>query len=66
MNDHHGERRITRPRLVIILAIVAAIAIFVSLQVSGWNGLRPASGSAAAMAAAADRPLDGSTQRRAE
>jgi hypothetical protein len=65
MKDEGTPRvRVLRPRLYVLLAVIAAIAIVVTLRLNGWPGLRPATGSAQAMAEAADRPYDGTTKSR--
>jgi len=53
-----GNTGLAGRKLALIAAVVAIIALALVISQSGWFELRPASGTAAAMAEAADRPVE--------
>jgi hypothetical protein len=52
-----SDRASSTRKIAIIAAVIAIIALALVISRSGWFELRPASGSAAAMAEAADKPV---------
>lgn len=63
MNPKNGRYIVQRPLLVIAVLVAAIVAIVLAIRDTDELKVRPASGTAVAMSAAADRPVDAAPSR---